>query len=47
MFKSGLIDVVMIETPHYDHSKIAIDALNRINVLCDKPAGVYTSQVKK
>mgnify|MGYP000900643676 CR=1 FL=1 len=48
MFKSGLIDVVMIETPHYDHSKIAIDAFKSgINVLCDKPAGVYTSQVKE
>lgn len=48
MFESGLIDVVLIETPHYDHAKIAIDAFNAgINVLCDKPAGVYTSQVVK
>ena len=27
MFKSGLIDVVMVETPHYFHPQIAIDAM--------------------
>lgn len=48
MFNSGLIDAVLIETPHYEHSTIAIDAFKAgINVLCDKPAGVYTSQVVK
>ncbi len=48
MFKSGLIDVVMIETPHYFHPQIAIAAFEAgINVLCDKPAGVYTKQVRE
>ncbi|MEG1791504.1 MAG: Gfo/Idh/MocA family oxidoreductase [Clostridia bacterium] len=48
MFKSGLIDVVMIETPHYFHSEIAIAAFKAgLNVLCDKPAGVYTKQVRE
>ena len=48
MFDSKEIDVVMIETPHYFHPQIAIDAFNAgLNVLCDKPAGVYTKQVEE
>lgn len=48
MFASGLIDVVMVETPHYFHPQIAIDAMKAgLNVLCDKPAGVYTKQVRE
>lgn len=46
MYKSGLIDAVLIVTPHYDHPKIAADAFQRgLNVLVEKPAGVYTKQV--
>ncbi len=48
MFASGLIDAVMVETPHYFHPQIAMDALDAgLNVLCDKPAGVYTKQVRQ
>ena len=48
MFASGLIDAVMVETPHYFHPQIAMDALDAgLNVLCDKPAGVYTKQVRE
>ena len=48
MFASGLIDAVMIETPHYFHPEIAIAAMRAgLNVLCDKPAGVYTAQVRE
>lgn len=48
MFKSGLCDAVMVETPHYFHSEIAIAAFKAgLNVLCDKPAGVYTAQVRE
>ncbi|MBR2929652.1 MAG: Gfo/Idh/MocA family oxidoreductase [Clostridia bacterium] len=48
MLASGLIDAVMIETPHYIHPDIAIEALGRgIHTLCDKPAGVYTKQVEE
>jgi len=48
MFSSGLIDAVMIETPHYFHPEIAIAAFRAgLNVLCDKPAGVYTKQVRE
>lgn len=48
MIDSGNIDAIVITTPHYLHSKIAIYALNRnIHVLNEKPAGVYTKQVLK
>lgn len=48
LMKSGLVDVIMIETPHYFHPEIAKAAFeNNLNVLCDKPAGVYTKQVKE
>lgn len=48
MFASGLIDVVMVETPHYFHPEIAKAAFAAgLNVLCDKPAGVYTRQVRE
>lgn len=46
MFESGLINAVQIAVPHYSHPEIAIDAFNHgINVLVEKPAGVYTKQV--
>ena len=48
MFKSGLCDVVMICTPHYIHPDLAILALDcGLNCIVEKPAGVYTLQVKK
>ena len=48
MFASGLIDVVMVETPHYFHPQIAIDAMKAgLNVLCDKPAGVTQNKSEK
>lgn len=48
MLDSGLVDVVMVETPHYKHPEIVIECLKRdINVICDKPAGVYTKQVRE
>lgn len=48
LFASGLIDAVMIETPHYLHPEIGIAALDAgLHVLCDKPAGVYTAQVRE
>lgn len=48
MFSSGLIDAVMVETPHYFHAEIAMEAMKAgLHVLCDKPAGVYTKQVRE
>ncbi len=48
MLASGLIDAVIVAVPHYFHPQICIDSLNAgINTLCEKPAGVYTKQVKE
>ncbi len=48
MLDSGLCDVVMVETPHYFHTVIARECLDRdINVIIDKPAGVYAKEVKE
>lgn len=48
MFASGLIDAVIIAVPHYFHPPITIEALGAgLHVICEKPAGVYTKQVKE
>lgn len=48
MFNSGLVDCVIIATPHYFHPPLSIAALNAgLNVVCEKPEGVYTKQVKQ
>ena len=48
MLESGLVDAVLVETPHYQHPEITMEALKRnIHVICDKPAGVYTQQVRE
>ena len=48
MFKSELCDCVVICTPHYIHPELAIKALaSRLNCVVEKPAGVYTLQVKE
>lgn len=42
------MDAVLIAVPHYDHSKLAIEAFNHgFHVLVEKPAGVYTKQVRE
>ncbi|MBQ3037584.1 MAG: Gfo/Idh/MocA family oxidoreductase [Clostridia bacterium] len=48
MLDSGLIDAVIVAVPHYDHPTYAIEAFKRnIHVMIEKPAGVYTKQVKE
>lgn len=48
MLDSGLCDAILVEVPHYQHPEMVIECLNRgINVICEKPAGVYTKQVKE
>ncbi len=47
MFESGLIDAVILGVPHYIHPKLTIEALRAgLHVISEKPAGVYTKQVK-
>ncbi len=46
MLASGKIDAVMIATPHYLHPIIGMDAFDAgVNVLSEKPIGVYTKKV--
>lgn len=48
MVNSGDVDAVLTAVPHYLHPEMAIYALqNNKHVLNEKPAGVYTEQVKK
>ena len=48
MLDSGLCDAVLVETPHYQHPEIVMECLKRgLHVICDKPAGVYTKQVRE
>ncbi len=48
MLDSGLLDACVVSVPHYDHPKYVIECLRRgIHVLCEKPAGVYTEQVRE
>lgn len=48
MMASGLIDAVIIGVPHYDHPTLALKALSKgLHVLIEKPAGVYTQQVRE
>ena len=48
LFQSGLCDAVLIAVPHYDHPTLTIKAFEYgLHVLVEKPAGVYTKQVKE
>ena len=47
LINSGLVDAVIISVPHYDHPHYAIEAFNHgLHVMCEKPVGVYTLQVR-
>ncbi|GIN71956.1 oxidoreductase [Bacillus sp. J14TS2] len=46
-FAEAEIDGVIIATPHYEHPPLAIRAFEKgWHVLCEKPAGVYTKNVR-
>ena len=48
MLDSGKIDACMVCVPHYDHAKYAMECMKRgIHVMVEKPAGVYTKQVRE
>ncbi len=48
LLDSGACDAVIITTPHYFHPPIAVQAFERgLHVLSEKPAGVYTRQVRE
>ena len=48
MLDSGKIDACIVSVPHYDHARYVIECMKRgIHVMCEKPAGVYTLQVRQ
>ncbi len=48
MIRSGLIDAVIIATPHYLHTTIGIDALERgLHVLVEKPISVHKADCER
>jgi predicted dehydrogenase len=47
LLDSGLVDAVIIATPHYDHPPIAIDAMRKgIHVISEKPIAVRVSRAE-
>ena len=48
LFDARVVDAVVIATPHYFHPPLAIQAFeNDLHVMSEKPAGVYTRQVRE
>lgn len=48
MMASGKTDAVLVAVPHYDHPKYVCEALRHgLHVMSEKPAGVYTLQVRE
>ncbi len=46
LYKSGLCNTIIVAVPHYDHPRLVIKAFEYgLNVITEKPAGVYTKQV--
>ncbi len=48
LIASGTCEAILIAVPHYDHPTLAIQAFKAgLHVMCEKPAGVYTLQVRE
>ena len=48
LIKSDTCDAILIAVPHYQHPGLAILGFeNGKHVMCEKPAGVYTLEVRK
>ena len=48
LIASGTVQAVLIAVPHYQHPTLAISAMRHgLHVLVEKPAGVYTLQVRE
>lgn len=48
MLDSGMLDACIVSVPHYDHPRYAMACMERgIHVMVEKPAGVYTKQVRE
>jgi predicted dehydrogenase len=48
LIEAGLCDAVIIATPHYEHARLVMKSMaHGMHALCEKPAGVYTKQVRE
>lgn len=48
LIASHTCDAVLLTVPHYQHPPLAIEAFRAgLHVMCEKPAGVYTLQVRE
>lgn len=48
LIDSGEVDAIVTTIPHYDHVEVGIYALEHgVHLLGEKPAGVYTTEVKR
>lgn len=48
LIKNGDVQAVILSVPHYQHPPLAIEAFEHgLHVMCEKPAGVYTLQVRE
>ena len=48
LIDANIVDAIIVAVPHYFHAEICIYGLEKgVNVICEKPAGVYTKQVKE
>ena len=48
MIGSGQVDAILVAVPHYDHPRYCIAGLQAgLHVMSEKPAGVYTAQVRE
>ena len=48
LIKCGACEAILVAVPHYDHPTLAIEGFKTgLHVLCEKPAGVYTLQVRE
>ncbi len=48
LIENGSVDAVLVAVPHYGHPELSIMAMKKgLHVMCEKPAGVYTKQVRE
>jgi predicted dehydrogenase len=48
LFAAKVVDAIIVATPHYFHPELVMQSLDHdLHVLSEKPAGVYTRQVRE
>jgi len=48
LLRSGLVNAVLIATPHYEHTTVGVDAMNLgIHVLTEKPIAVHKADAER